>query len=83
MPRLSKILIISGSLFIFVSLVICVWSFVTADIAKDRADDIVHDIESLLPERVSGVMEDYSDMNMPALELDGEDFIAVVEVPSL
>lgn len=47
-----------------------------------RAEDIAQRIEDVLPPRTIGAKEAYSAMQMPALNVDGEDFIGLVEIPA-
>ncbi|MBE6707903.1 MAG: hypothetical protein E7578_01505 [Ruminococcaceae bacterium] len=83
MPQRSKILIVTGVLLVLVSLVLLVGWRITANTAKDRAEDIVDSLEKLLPKRSTGITAEYSDMNMPVLELDGHDLVAIIEIPEL
>lgn len=44
---------------------------------------ICEKIESILPERTAGVIEEREDTEMPALELDGRDYAGILELSSL
>lgn len=49
---------------------------------KTEAVRIAEEIEAILPERSAGVREDFSVLDMPALSLEGRDFIGLVELPA-
>lgn len=54
------------------------WGIRTWD---EKADDYVHTIRTIIPEPQGAVLEDRSDDTMPALALDGTDFIGILEMP--
>ena len=43
---------------------------------------VVEEIEGLLPERIEGSMEDYTNMSMPVIQIDGQDFSGLIDVPA-
>lgn len=47
-----------------------------------RQTEILRKIQSLLPERTTGTMADYSDPEMPVFQVDGKDYVCLLEVPS-
>lgn len=47
-----------------------------------QAADVAARIEAALPPRTVGAQEAYSVMQMPALNVEGEDFVALVEIPA-
>ena len=49
---------------------------------QKQASSIVRQIEAALPERTPGVPEAYVKNHMPALQLQGQDFIGLVEIPA-
>lgn len=83
MRRSGKVFFLLGFLLILGSLTLFVTSQIRGAQAEKRNAALVDTIESLLPERTGGVMDDYSDMEMPVLEIDGEDIVALVEIPAL
>ena len=81
MSRGSKLLILLGLLLILGS----IGAFVTARILANRAGtearDTVSRLRELLPEKRPGMQDRYTDMQMPVLQLDGRDLVAIVEIP--
>lgn len=47
-----------------------------------RCRQAAAELEAILPERTVGVPGEYSDLTMPALEIDGTDYVALLEIPS-
>lgn len=43
---------------------------------------VVKEMQQLLPQRTPGVPGAYADVAMPSLEIDGEDYVALLEIPS-
>lgn len=61
-------------------------AFMAVNTAKSGGSDINTDstvlkIEAAMPERSAGVQEDRTDNNMPVIEIDGVDFIGLLELP--
>ena len=54
------------------------WGIRTWD---EKTDAYVHTIRTIIPEPQGAVLEDRSDDTMPALALDGTDFIGILEMP--
>jgi len=79
--RGSKALILLGLLLILGS----IGAFATARILTDRAEaqarDTVSRLRRLLPEETPGLMDSYTQMQMPVLQLEGQDLVAIVELP--
>lgn len=44
---------------------------------------VTEKMEALLPERSSGIPDTYLHSNMPVLEIDGVDYVTLLEIPSL
>ena len=83
MARRSKLFIAVGCLLILGSLGLLVTSHFRAKQAREKTVEIVREMNEILPSPREGVMDTWLDMEMPALELDGEDFIALVDIPAL
>lgn len=49
--------------------------------ADQRAHKIVENMRMLMPDAADGVPDDRVNLTMPMLELDGENFIGLVEIP--
>ena len=82
MRRGSKLLQILGCLLIFCGLGLLVFSRLHAEKAQTAAAQVLEQIEVILPERTAGAMDTYSTMEMPVLQIGGQDFSAVLDVPA-
>lgn len=71
----------AGCLLIIGSLALLVFVRLHAAKAQRVNAEVVRQIEAIIPERSPGVMETYLDMEMPALQIDGQDYIGLVEIP--
>lgn len=49
---------------------------------RSSAQDLAGQLESFLPERCEGDPENYSDISMPVLQLNGTDFSGLIQVPA-
>lgn len=49
--------------------------------ARNQAQEYVHILRTLMPEPQSAVMEEWGNQAMPALSLEGTDFIGILEIP--
>ena len=78
----SKWLIISGSIFIILSLCLVLYSLFSAQSSKKERETLVSQIEELIPERSQGIPDTYSSMEMPVLEIEGHDIIALLDIPT-
>lgn len=77
------ILLILGAALIFVSLALIAVSQIRAHIGSVRSQETVLKMGELLPERSEGIPGVYPNSNMPILEIDGVDYVAMLEIPSL
>lgn len=82
MMKRNKFLLIAGVLLILGSIGILLFSRMNAQKARVEASEIVTEICGSLPERAPGVMDSFSSMDMPAHQIGGEDFSALIEVPA-
>jgi len=82
MRRSGKVFFAVGFLLILCSFSLLAFSHFRTQRAQKNVAEIVQTLESILPARTEGVMDSFQDMDMPALELDGEDFVAVVDIPA-
>lgn len=82
MRRSGKVFFAVGFLLILCSFSLLAFSRFRTQRAQKNVAEIVQTLESILPARREGVMDAFQDMDMPALELDGEDFVAVVDIPA-
>lgn len=78
----SKLLMALGCLLILCGLgTLLVWR-VAEQRAQVQAAETVARIETLIPQRSTGVMDTYASMEMPVLQVDGEDFLGILQVPA-
>lgn len=82
MKRSGKVIFILGCLLIAFSMVLLFLLQVQAKRAKRTNIEIVQIMETILSDRREGVKNPEWETEMPILELQGEDFIALLEIPS-
>ena len=51
--------------------------------AQEENRVIAQQIEMLLPEKIAGSVMDYSDAEMPVLQIHGKDYVSMLEIPRL
>jgi len=81
MRRSSKIFVLAGCLLIIGSFALLAASRLHAARAQRENAEVIRQIEAIIPARSPGIMDEYLDMEMPALQINGQDYIAVVEIP--
>ena len=83
MHKFGKLFLIVGFVLIFGGLAL----FLTVRFSTAHAQTVnaavVETIRGLLPPSQPGVTDQYSDMSMPALEIDGKDYSALLEISAL
>lgn len=79
----------SGNIFLFAGLLLVLGSFgllaattLQTNAAASAAAELSAQLEDAMPPRSAGLMDSYTNMEMPALSLDGQDFIGTVAVPA-
>ena len=83
MQKIAKLCLIVGCLLIAGSLALFLSVRIGTEQAQKHNAQVVQTILGLLPPTQPGVSESFSNMSMPALEIDGEDYIGLVEIPAL
>lgn len=83
MQRIGKLCFAVGCLLVVASLTVFLTVHISVERAKSRNLDVVQTISTLLPPLQPGVKDTFSNMNMPVLEIGGEDYVALVEIPAL
>jgi len=78
--RLLPVLGIGGCLLILAALLA---SHLLTQWANRTNVSVVAQLERSLPEKSSGSPEDYSDATMPIRQIGGEDYVCLLEVPSM
>lgn len=77
----------SVALMLGLCLILCSISLATVLYARNRigvqhSQAVVSKIEGILPDRSAGVPGEYPNPGMPALEVDGVNYIALLEIPA-
>lgn len=80
--KLVNILISIGITFIMVSLGLSIYVNLMNTISIKRLNVIVEDIHKLLPETTYGTWDNSTNISMPMVEIDGINFIGLIEIPS-
>ncbi len=78
----KRYFLIAGIVLLVLGLALLVALQIFASLGEDKSRETVEKMAALLPQRSQGVVGMYSDLNMPILEIDGEDYVAMLEIPS-
>lgn len=81
--RKNKWLVLLGSVLIFCGLGLMLFSQIRTCIAKDSTAELLIRLEEILPSKTVGVIDSYSSMEMPTLEFEGKNIVAVLNFPEL
>lgn len=71
-----------GALLILVSLTLMIAFQIRVHVGSAKSQEVVAKMNELLPERSAGIPEIYPNFNMPILEIDGTDYVAMLEIPA-
>lgn len=82
MKRSAKIIFTLGCLLIAAGLALLLILQVQTKQAQRSNGEIIQTMESLLTARTTGAVDEERTVEMPALELQGKDFIALLEIPA-
>ena len=82
MKRKVPLLFIFGVCLILISLCITLFLGIRMYLGNQKSHQTVTKILELLPDRTTGIPGIYSSSGMPILEIDGVDYMAVVEIPA-
>ena len=80
-PAAGRFFLLAGIALLAAAAVLLIswqWGIRTWD---EKTDAYVHTIRTIIPEPQGAVLEDRSDDTMPALALDGTDFVGILEMP--
>jgi len=80
--KTGVIIAAAGVLLIICAAALLINSIVTGSNAERRNEEAVDKILSLIPERKDGVLGDRTDPNMPIMQIDGHDYICLLETGS-
>lgn len=79
--RLSLFSLFIGCGLLVLSAVLFVSAFIREKQAEADLPRLAEQIEALLPEYQNGIPEDVTDTVMPVIEIDGQDFLGLLEIP--
>lgn len=82
MRRIAEWITAIGCIVVVLSLGLLLLMTARADQARRNNEQVVTTMLSLLPERTAHTKDPLWDATMPSLELEGEDYIALLEIPS-
>lgn len=80
--RKMRLPLILGLVLILCSLGLVVFSQVRMHMGTEHCRQVTAKLLQLLPERTPGVPDLYPDPAMPVLEVDGTDYVAILELPT-
>ena len=77
----TRILLALGVLLVLGALLITVVPMLRGKIATSKNGGVFETVYSLIPEVRAGAFDDRVDVEMPSLEVDGEDYVGIIEIP--
>lgn len=82
MKRRIPLLLILGTCLIVFSLCFVVAVQFQLHAGAKNCQEVVIEMNKLLLDRIPGILGEYSDSIMPVLEINGADYVALLEIPS-
>lgn len=79
--KIAGYIIFSGIIMIFSAFAILIYSRVYSRNASRKIIQVNKKIHAVMPEITSGIWQEQSDMRMQSAEIDGTDFIGLLEIP--
>ena len=76
------LLLVLGILLVLISLSLMIFYQVRMHLGVQQSQRIVSELDRILPERTAGVPGIYLDPGMPVLQIEGVDYVAMIEIPS-
>lgn len=80
--RFTRILTAAGVLLVAAAVLLVIASQITQDRAGKKTALFGTKVRALMPETVDRVPDDRTDMTMPMVEIDGLNFIGIIDVPA-
>jgi len=78
---ITGLLSVFGVLLIVGAVLLTVLQSVGQNVTAERNRDILEQMYALMPTVHSGGVDDRIDVSMPMLEINGEDFVGIIEIP--
>lgn len=72
----------AGGVLILFSLVWVIILQLQLHLGSDQSDRVVAEMEAILPDPSEGELGVYADPGMPTLQIDGVDYVAMIEIPA-
>lgn len=82
MKRRISLPILLGGLLVLAGLGLALVSAAQARIGGQKCQAVVSQMQEILPARTSGMPGTYPDAAMPMLEIDGVEYVALLQIPS-
>ena len=82
MRRNGNVIFLIGCLLVLGSFTLLVFSRLQVSRSAAKAVELDAHLEDILPPRTPGIPEAYTNMEMPAISVNGHDFIGIVEIPA-
>jgi len=79
--KITRIILILGVILILGALLITLVPMVSQKVASSKNVEILERMNLLLPEVRAGVYDDRVDVDMPSAEIDGMNFVGIIEIP--
>ena len=81
--RKFPLALLLGITLVAISVLLIIGNQIRTQVSSAEAKKVVERMDELLPERTAGVPGTYPNPNMPVLEINGADYVALIEIPSL
>lgn len=82
MKSIGKVIILFGIILMVCGILLFAFLYFITQKGELRSKETVERIVSLLPQESVGAIDEYSSSDMPSLEIDGRNIIALIEIPS-
>ena len=82
MKRKAPFFLILGIFLVALSLCFAVIVQLQLRTGAKTCQTVIAEMENLLPERTSGILGSSSNSGMPVLEINGADYVAILEIPA-
>ncbi len=77
--KIAKYLVTLGALLVLVACGLLIFDLIVSNCEQQDTSFLMEQIDSVLPDATKGT---FTDGQMPVMEIDGQDIIAVVEIPA-
>lgn len=80
--KIGVVITAAGALLILCATILLLWNIWRDKQVASQNEETVNKILNLLPDRTNGAPDDRTDTKMPVLEINGLDYICLIEVPN-